>query len=148
METTIEARFAGTVDHIYVEEGEAISSGDLLLEVKEKNKMRGEKNEAIFGPLLLFLTVLLIGYLEPVFFPAEKNQPKQLKVGAYLALTPLFLMKNCQLLATQAYIGKDVETFIRQFGNPKEKIKTGRTYELWTFGLTMNDYLEVNVREK
>ncbi|BDQ56396.1 hypothetical protein EfsSVR2331_05210 [Enterococcus faecalis] len=46
-----------------------------------------------------------------------------------------------------AYIGKDVETFIRQFGNPKEKIKTGRTYELWTFGLTMNDYLEVNVRE-
>ena len=36
METTIEARFAGTVDHIYVEEGEAISSGDLLLEVKEK----------------------------------------------------------------------------------------------------------------
>ena len=34
------------------------------------------------------------------FFPAE-NQPKQLKVGAYPALTPLFLMKNCQLLATQ-----------------------------------------------
>ncbi len=31
-----EARFAGTVDDIYVEEGEAISSGDLLLEVKEK----------------------------------------------------------------------------------------------------------------
>ncbi len=28
--------FCGTVDHIYVEEGEAISSGDLLLEVKEK----------------------------------------------------------------------------------------------------------------
>lgn len=48
----------------------------------------------------VFLTVLLIGYLEPVF-SLLKNQPKQLKVGAYPALTPLFLMKNCQLLATQ-----------------------------------------------
>ncbi|MGC2991120.1 biotin/lipoyl-containing protein, partial [Enterococcus faecalis] len=36
LHTTIEAGFAGTVDHIYVEEGEAISSGDLLFEVKEK----------------------------------------------------------------------------------------------------------------
>lgn len=34
-------------------------------------------------------------------FSLLKNQPKQLKVGAYPALTPLFLMKNCQLLATQ-----------------------------------------------
>ena len=55
------------------------------------------------------------------FFPAE-NQPKQLKVGAYPALTPLFLMKNCRFWL-RAYIGKDVETFIRQFGNPKEKLK-------------------------
>ena len=59
METTIEARFAGTVDHIYVEEGEAISSGDLLLEVKERGKMK----RFCFA----VLTVLLIGYLEPVF---------------------------------------------------------------------------------
>ena len=36
METTIEARFAGTVEHLYVEEGEAISSGDLLIEIKEQ----------------------------------------------------------------------------------------------------------------
>jgi pyruvate carboxylase len=35
METTIEARFAGTVEHLYVEEGEAISSGDLLIEITE-----------------------------------------------------------------------------------------------------------------
>lgn len=33
--------------------------------------MRG-KNEAILGLYCCFLTVLLIGYLEPVFFPAEK----------------------------------------------------------------------------
>jgi hypothetical protein len=46
-----------------------------------------------------------------------------------------------------AILHEEQRTFIRQFGNPKEKIKTGRTYELWTFGLTMNDYLEVNVRE-
>lgn len=36
METSIDARFDGEVDHIYVEEGESISSGDLLIEVKEK----------------------------------------------------------------------------------------------------------------
>ncbi len=48
----------------------------------------------------VFLTVLLIGYLEPVFFPAEKPT-ETAQAGAYPALTPLFLMKNCQLLATQ-----------------------------------------------
>jgi pyruvate carboxylase len=36
METSIEARFDGTVDHVYVTEGEPISSGDLLIEVAEK----------------------------------------------------------------------------------------------------------------
>lgn len=36
METTIEARFDGIVEHLYVVEGETISSGDLLIEVKEK----------------------------------------------------------------------------------------------------------------
>jgi pyruvate carboxylase len=36
METSIEARFAGTVEHVYVTEGEAITSGDLLIEIKEK----------------------------------------------------------------------------------------------------------------
>src|SRR5699024_4290320 len=36
METAVEARFDGVVHHLYVQEGEAISSGDLLIEVKEK----------------------------------------------------------------------------------------------------------------
>ncbi|MCB5950778.1 pyruvate carboxylase [Enterococcus sp. BWT-B8] len=36
METSLEAHFDGMVDHIYVSEGEAISSGDLLLELEEK----------------------------------------------------------------------------------------------------------------
>ncbi len=36
METSIDARFDGVVEHIYVEEGEGISSGDLLIEVTEK----------------------------------------------------------------------------------------------------------------
>ncbi|EOL43858.1 pyruvate carboxylase [Enterococcus phoeniculicola] len=36
METSVEARFDGMVDHVYVTEGEAIQSGDLLIEVKEK----------------------------------------------------------------------------------------------------------------
>ncbi|MFV0558522.1 MAG: pyruvate carboxylase [Enterococcus sp.] len=36
METTIEARFDGVVEHIYVTKGESISSGDLLIEVQEK----------------------------------------------------------------------------------------------------------------
>ena len=36
METSLEAHFDGVVDHIYVSDGEAISSGDLLLELTEK----------------------------------------------------------------------------------------------------------------
>ncbi|MGM0212887.1 pyruvate carboxylase [Enterococcus sp. AZ109] len=36
METSIDARYDGEVEHIYVAEGESISSGDLLIEVKEK----------------------------------------------------------------------------------------------------------------
>lgn len=36
METSLEAHFDGTVDHIYVTEGEPISSGDLLIELTEK----------------------------------------------------------------------------------------------------------------
>ncbi|KAF1304717.1 MULTISPECIES: pyruvate carboxylase [Enterococcus] len=36
METAIEARFDGVVEHIYVTEGEAITTDDLLIEVKEK----------------------------------------------------------------------------------------------------------------
>lgn len=36
MEMIIEVCFVGMVDYIYVEEGEVISLGDLLLEVKEK----------------------------------------------------------------------------------------------------------------
>ena len=36
METAIEARFDGVVEHIYVIEGEAIAADDLLIEIKEK----------------------------------------------------------------------------------------------------------------
>jgi pyruvate carboxylase len=36
METSLEAHFDGTIDHIYVTEGEPISSGDLLIELTEK----------------------------------------------------------------------------------------------------------------
>lgn len=36
METAVAARFDGIVEHLYVSEGEAIDSGDLLIEVKEK----------------------------------------------------------------------------------------------------------------
>lgn len=36
METTIEARFDAVIEHIYVTDGDAISSGDLLIELAEK----------------------------------------------------------------------------------------------------------------
>lgn len=36
METAIDARFDGVVEHIYVSAGEPIASGDLLMEIKEK----------------------------------------------------------------------------------------------------------------
>ena len=36
METAIEARFDGEIAHVYVTDGDAIASGDLLIEVTEK----------------------------------------------------------------------------------------------------------------
>jgi pyruvate carboxylase len=36
METTIEAIFDGVVEYVHVTNGEPISSGDLLIEVKEQ----------------------------------------------------------------------------------------------------------------
>jgi len=35
METTVQAPFSGTIQSIYVKDGEAISTGDLLIEISK-----------------------------------------------------------------------------------------------------------------
>ena len=95
----------------------------------------------------VFLTVLLIGYLEPVFFPAEKPT-ETAQSGRLSSAHTAVPHEELPASGYAAYIGKDVETFIRQFGNPKEKIKTGRTYELWTFGLTMKKKKQKEKKKK
>ena len=50
METTVQAPFSGIVKDIYVQDGEAIQTGDLLIELENNNKKR-----VTADPLYLFL---------------------------------------------------------------------------------------------
>ncbi|MFK4565868.1 CAP-associated domain-containing protein [Enterococcus sp. UD-01] len=91
--------------------------------------------------------VLTIGYLEPVFFPAEKSkqavdEPKPLNTHTALPYEEL------KATGFASYIGTNSNDFIAVFGEPKEKIKTNMNYELWLFGKKDQDYIEVNVKDE
>ena len=74
-----------------------------------------------FWAFTAVLTVLLIGYLEPVF-PAEKPT-ETAQSGRLSSAHTAVPHEELPASGYAAYIGKDVEIFIRQFGNPKEKLK-------------------------
>lgn len=96
--------------------------------------------------IAVFLTVLTIGYLEPVFFPADK--PKEIvQNGGQVASHTALPYEEIKTSGYAAYIGKKTADFTSVFGEPKEKIQTDMNYELWLFGDSDKDYTEVNVRE-
>ncbi|MTD38733.1 hypothetical protein GIX45_08835 [Erwinia sp. CPCC 100877] len=95
----------------------------------------------------IFLIVLTIGYLEPVFFPTQKSkqladEPKPINTHTALPYEEI----NASGFAS--YIGKNSADFVSTFGEPDEKIKTDMNYELWLFGNKDQNYIEVNVKDE
>ncbi|MGG5340521.1 CAP-associated domain-containing protein [Enterococcus sp. AZ192] len=96
----------------------------------------------------VFLVVLTIGYLEPVFFPAEK--PKQVAddFGRQNVSHTALPYEELSASGYAEYVGKPISEFVAKFGEPLEKQPSGMPYELWTYGEKDADYLEVNVQNE
>lgn len=93
----------------------------------------------------VFSVVLVLGYLQPVFFPAEKIKPSSTKterVSTHKALP----YEEIKATGYANYVGKEVAQFIEVFGEPDEKQTTGLNYALWIYGSRDSNYLEVNVQ--
>ncbi|EOI01945.1 hypothetical protein UAY_01354 [Enterococcus moraviensis ATCC BAA-383] len=92
----------------------------------------------------VFFVVLIGGYLQPVFFPAEKMQQEADNGRQKVSHTAL----PYEEIATSgyaAYIGKQASDFVATFGEPIEKQNTAMGYELWSYGEKDEDYLEINI---
>lgn len=92
----------------------------------------------------VFFVVLIIGYLQPVFFPAEKVQQEADHGSAMISHTAL-PYEEISTSGYAVYIGKKVSEFVTDYGEPLEKQKSGMGYELWIYGQKDADYLELNV---
>lgn len=93
----------------------------------------------------VFSVVLVIGYLQPVFFPTEnvkQSSEKTERVSTHKAVP----YEEIRATGYANYIGKEATRFIEAFGEPLEKQATGLNYELWLYGNRDSDYLEVNVQ--
>jgi hypothetical protein len=94
--------------------------------------------------LAVFLVVLTLGYLEPAFFPAEK--PKINNQGTNQSFSHQAMPhEEVKTEGYAAYIGEKITAFTKEYGEPEKKITTGLNYEVWLFGKTDKQYLEVNV---
>lgn len=95
----------------------------------------------------VFFVVLVIGYLQPVFFPAEK--PKQVvDTGRQDVSHTALPYEEIETAGYAAYIGKKTADFVNDFGEPVEKQKSHMGYELWIYGEKDSEYLELNVQEE
>lgn len=95
----------------------------------------------------VFLVVLLGGYLQPVFFPAEKTQQEAdsgRQVGSHTALP----YEEISTSGYAEYIDKKAVDFAADFGEPIEKVTSGMGYEIWIYGEKDADYLEINVKDE
>lgn len=96
--------------------------------------------------IAVFFTVIIIGYLQPVFFPAEKPKVVNEYEGRNVSHTSL-PYEEIETTGYAKYIGEKGTDFVKKFGEPVEKIKTNFDYELWLFENKDEDYLELNVRQ-
>ncbi|MGM0216955.1 CAP-associated domain-containing protein [Enterococcus sp. AZ126] len=95
----------------------------------------------------VFLVVLIGGYLQPVFFPAEKMQQKAESGRQDISHTAL-PYEEISTSGYAAYIGEKTDDFVKVFGEPIEKLNTAMGYELWIYGEKDADYLEMNVQNE
>ncbi|WP_321387798.1 CAP-associated domain-containing protein [uncultured Enterococcus sp.] len=95
----------------------------------------------------VLISVLVIGYLQPVFFPPEKAKINiediQRPDVSHTALPHEELPASGYAL----YIGKKITDFTTKFGEPLTSYDTGFGYELWTFGEEDSEYMEVSVKD-
>lgn len=95
----------------------------------------------------VFFIVLIVGYLQPVFFPAEKMQEKAERGRQVVSHTAL-PYEEISTSGYAKYIGKKTADFVADFGKPREKEQAVMGYELWIYGEKDSDYLEVNVQNE
>ncbi|MBO0473314.1 hypothetical protein IGL98_002064 [Enterococcus sp. DIV0840] len=95
----------------------------------------------------VFFIVLIGGYLQPVFFPAEKMQQEADRGRQVVSHTAL-PYEEISTSGYATYIGKKTADFVAEFGEPLEKHKTVMGYDLWIYGEKDSDYLEVNVQNE
>lgn len=98
--------------------------------------------------LTVLSTVLIIGYLEPVFFPPEKAEiDRNDNEGQVVSHTAL-PHEELQASGYALYIGGKISTFTQEFGEPLTRYSTGSGYDLLTFGEEDSEYMEVTVKEE
>lgn len=100
----------------------------------------------LFAFIAVFLIVIIVGYLQPVFFPAEKAKVVNEYEGRSVSHTAL-PYEEIETTGYAKYIGEKATEFVQLFGEPVEKITTNFDYELWLFGNKDKDYMELNVRK-
>ncbi|MCB5955218.1 CAP-associated domain-containing protein [Enterococcus sp. CWB-B31] len=95
--------------------------------------------------LAVLSTVLIIGYLEPVFFPPEKVEIDISNNGGQVVSHTALPHEELEASGYALYIGKKISTFTQEFGEPLTRYSTGLGYDLLIFGEEDSEYMEVSV---
>ncbi|WP_086347742.1 CAP-associated domain-containing protein [Candidatus Enterococcus clewellii] len=98
--------------------------------------------------LAVLISVLVIGYLQPVFFPPEKAEIDIEDINRADVFHTALPHEELPASGYALYIGKKINEFTDVFGEPLTSYDTGLGYELWTFGEEDSEYMEVSVKDK
>lgn len=98
--------------------------------------------------LAVLTSVLVIGYLQPVFFPPEKAEINIDDIRRQDVSHTALPHEELPASGYALYIGKKINEFTAEFGEPLTSYDTGLGYELWTFGEEDSEYMEVSVKNK
>ena len=97
--------------------------------------------------LSVLLAVLIVGYLEPVFFPPEKAEI-DLDYGSHMVSHTALPHEEILASGYALYIGKKVSDFTQEFGEPLTRYPSGMGYDMLTFGEEDSEYMEVSVKDE
>lgn len=98
--------------------------------------------------LAVFLVVLTISYLQPVFFPENKTANTNSEYGEHSASHTSLPHEELQAQGFATYIGKDIQELQKEYGEPTEIIPSGFDYDVWVYGTKVQEYFEVNVSKQ
>lgn len=92
------------------------------------------------------LLVLILGYLQPVFFTADSVKENDVEDGGQEAFHTALPYEKIASSGYATYIGNSIDEFTNNFGEPIAKQKTTLDYDIWLFGDNDSNYTEVNVK--